>query len=666
MHRSILLIHAAWSRRRLAELLICLTVLGVSVPAVWAQTSAKGIWGNVTPIADNNHPNLLYNQTEIDQLRTMVLVNHTPAFLWTLYQNEIAGTLAIGPDPNNGDTNEPFTTNDRAALSYMLEPTQTKANAIRTALLAFMSVWPNGGGIGGEGDDWWQSPGWGMSGPPCAWMFDLIQAYHPTTLSGTEKTNLKEWFRKSARYDPWHFRDQDGGNLASEGGKTVGDYANWWANYMLNRLPCALVSGNQAAVDFWADSGWPHTRLTYDGSNEPPSTTNRFDLVMYLLTMFPSGAIHDSYVREHFGSNGDPTGWNTECGWCGSSSQDAGGYHHFNFSGVALAAEMAYHNGMTQVYSGAPYQQMLAFWRLSAGGNSQRDYRSNSLTGHPDIARARFMWVANRRFGNDTLIKARQADIVGGGNTWVNNMDESVWPFFGFPSATEVPPPPPSTDPIAFWKMEEGSGTTVVDSSGNNHPLTLTTAPGPTFQPGIVGSYALSCPGNAGYAESVGAFTNPLYTWMLWLKAPVVPSSTVVSQPIRNGSGQDSWGFSWSHSAGTSKQAAYHQTSSGTFAMAQLTSVLQANLNYHIATTYDGTNLKIYLNGQLQATTAAGALITPAQNFHLCGLAGFSEFAGLLDQIKIWNRALSAAEIATEYSGSVTSRSKTRHRVVRR
>src|SRR5215211_7292498 len=120
-------------RLRLVCLLLCLAPLGLHAPATWPATSPKGIWGNVTPIADNAHPNLFYNQAEIDQLRTMVLVNHNPAFLWTLYQNKIAGTLAIPPNPSNPDDNEPWSTNDRAALTYMLEPTQAKANAIRSA-----------------------------------------------------------------------------------------------------------------------------------------------------------------------------------------------------------------------------------------------------------------------------------------------------------------------------------------------------------------------------------------------------------------------------------------------------------------------------------------------------------------------------------------------------
>jgi hypothetical protein len=427
--------------------LLLLVVLTLArVPAAWAATAPKGIWGTVTPIADTNHPNLFWNMAEITQYRTQLLTNHEPAWLWDLYQAQIRGATAVPCNRTNGDTGEPWQTNGRAALSYMFEPTQAKATDIRTSLLGCMATWPQGGGVGGQGDDWWQNPGWGHSGPPSALLFDLIQAFHPMTLSATERTSLKEWFRKTAQYAPWHWRDRDDTQQPiTREGRTIGLYSNWWGNYLLNRLPCALVSGVQEAVDFWADSGWPHDRFTYNGEDEPPSTTNRFDLVMFLLANFPSGANVDSYNREGFRSHGDPTGWYTNCYACDadpSHREDGGGYHMFAMNGPVMAAEMAYHNGMTGVYSGQPYQILQQFWRLTTDALAQRDYRPSSRSGHPYNSRAYFSWVANRRFSTDPAITSHQGDIVGDHLSWVSTMAEPVWPFFGFPVATGGPPAP--------------------------------------------------------------------------------------------------------------------------------------------------------------------------------------------------------------------------------
>ena len=51
--------------------------------------SPKGLWGRVTPIADGNHPNLYYNENELQELRNMILVQHSPKHLYELYHNTI-------------------------------------------------------------------------------------------------------------------------------------------------------------------------------------------------------------------------------------------------------------------------------------------------------------------------------------------------------------------------------------------------------------------------------------------------------------------------------------------------------------------------------------------------------------------------------------------------
>jgi hypothetical protein len=218
---------------------------------------------------------------------------------------------------------------------------------------------------------------------------------------------------------------------------------------------------------------------------------------------------------------------------------------------------------------------------------------------------------------------------------------------------------PSSAEPIGWWKMEEGAGTTVADSSGNGHTLTLSVAPGPTFQPGLIGSASLGCNADAGLAQSTGAFPNPNYTWMFWVKMPVAPETTNNSQPIRNGNGPDTWSFAWSHTEAALRQAASHQLSTGSWVSAQIPGTLEANRAYHIAGTYDGSNLKVYLNGVLQATQLVGSIGTPANNFYVCGRPGYSEFSGLVDEVKVWNRPLTAAEIAAEYQPAARRRRHT-------
>jgi hypothetical protein len=112
--------------------------------------SPNGNWGRVVPIADGNHPNLYYDRSEIDELRRMVLVQHTPKHLYDRYKAEIKDTVAVKTIPDN---KEPHHTNMKAALSYAIEPTVGKADAMRAALLSFLSAFP--GGL----TSWYDSPG---------------------------------------------------------------------------------------------------------------------------------------------------------------------------------------------------------------------------------------------------------------------------------------------------------------------------------------------------------------------------------------------------------------------------------------------------------------------------------------------------------------------------
>ena len=103
--------------------------------------SPKGLWGRVTPIADNNHPNLFYNQREVDELRRIVLIQRNPIDLADLYDSSIKNVHAIF-EPNECILET--VTNMKAALSYMIEPTATKAGAIRLYLLGLQSIAPRG------------------------------------------------------------------------------------------------------------------------------------------------------------------------------------------------------------------------------------------------------------------------------------------------------------------------------------------------------------------------------------------------------------------------------------------------------------------------------------------------------------------------------------------
>ena len=70
---------------------------------------------------------------------------------------------------------------------------------------------------------------------------------------------------------------------------------------------------------------------------------------------------------------------------------------------------------------------------------------------------------------------------------------------------------------------------------------------------------------------------------------------------------------------------------------------------YHVVGTYDRQHVKIYVNGKLEGLSARiGAIQSSAENT-IVGFWNNEYFPGLIDEVRIYNRALSAEEIKNLY-----------------
>lgn len=78
-----------------------------------------------------------------------------------------------------------------------------------------------------------------------------------------------------------------------------------------------------------------------------------------------------------------------------------------------------------------------------------------------------------------------------------------------------------------------------------------------------------------------------------------------------------------------------------------LATVTTDNTNWnHYVISYDGTTSKTYLNGELKATKAMGLTVSSAVALNMGAPWGyFSYWTGNLDNVKIYNRAISASEV---------------------
>ena len=80
-----------------------------------------------------------------------------------------------------------------------------------------------------------------------------------------------------------------------------------------------------------------------------------------------------------------------------------------------------------------------------------------------------------------------------------------------------------------------------------------------------------------------------------------------------------------------------------------------ANVWQHVIGTYDGANVKIYVDGQLKDTTAyatgmnsCGGMVCFADSYD--GYTGSFHYEGLMDEVKVYNYAMSSEQVNTEFN----------------
>ena len=69
----------------------------------------------------------------------------------------------------------------------------------------------------------------------------------------------------------------------------------------------------------------------------------------------------------------------------------------------------------------------------------------------------------------------------------------------------------------------------------------------------------------------------------------------------------------------------------------------------HVALTYDGSLLRLYVNGvQAASANVSGAIQSSSSPLWIGGNQYDENFVGLIDDVRVYNRALTQAEIQTD------------------
>ncbi len=201
---------------------------------------------------------------------------------------------------------------------------------------------------------------------------------------------------------------------------------------------------------------------------------------------------------------------------------------------------------------------------------------------------------------------------------------------------------------IAWWKLDETESNNVKDASGNGRTGTL--IGGPQWQPsgGKVGG-ALKLDGQDDYVETNSTADLPAWTIAVWVKSPAAPASEDPSGPVHR---EKNYQINWNHPMDDFRGATA-LCIGGTWYDASFGQI-QSDTWYHLVGTYDGETLRAYKNGVLvtENSDPSGAPDPEEQTLKLGRHARDSAcFNGTIDDVRIYNYALSQADIAALAGG---------------
>lgn len=254
-------------------------------------------------------------------------------------------------------------------------------------------------------------------------------------------------------------------------------------------------------------------------------------------------------------------------------------------------------------------------------------------------------------------------------NLYIVDLNRGKVLVFQDPASATIPTPTPTPfvplpvfpkmgNLIAYWKMDEASwnGTAgeVRDSSANGNHGTAAGAVITTSKAGLGNAASLN--GTSTYIEvpdSAGLDLSGPFTISAWVN-PVNPGAE--SEIIQKGTASDCQNYGLLLPG--SRQLTALSSNACSWSYAAISASVALNQWQHIAITYNGTNITYYVNGNGPAkkdskawgnigAVNSGSLVIgggPAQQAQ-------DFFGGKIDEVGIWNTALTDAEIADLYNG---------------
>ncbi|MHC4203941.1 MAG: LamG domain-containing protein [Planctomycetota bacterium] len=208
---------------------------------------------------------------------------------------------------------------------------------------------------------------------------------------------------------------------------------------------------------------------------------------------------------------------------------------------------------------------------------------------------------------------------------------------------------------VAYWPMDEGSGTTVRDATGTWDGTVTGSVTSVEGKDGM----ALEFPGGDNYVNFGNVEIGSDLTVAYWCFNPEKAYERPIGQHSGDYTADPGWCvFSRNEAEGNVWFRVHGADNAWNGGDIIIPDILSKTEWYHLTFTFDGTTreLKGYLNGELKASNICeeGRSIGPTTNDLRMGNVGTGEvFAGMLDEVAIWNHVLTEDEILAVMEGHI-------------
>ncbi len=209
---------------------------------------------------------------------------------------------------------------------------------------------------------------------------------------------------------------------------------------------------------------------------------------------------------------------------------------------------------------------------------------------------------------------------------------------------------------VAHWALDEGSGTIAYDSAGDNDG----TIHDASWTEGRIGG-ALSFGGGGDYVDCGTGLALMEVSVCAWVKISDGGGQIVFSKKGKSYGGHEAYslvtGDMYASSGVGTVSTRIKQPGSVSFIDLATTERIDDGEWHFIAMSYDGTIAKIYIDGDLKVASPAGNAINYYSEIEPAGIGATRStdgspaafFNGLIDEVMIFNRALSGEEVEELY-----------------